>query len=146
MNARLFLLDLEDTRIPISDPTVSTIQACIAELSPDIVYTHSINDLHQDHRAAHQATMVAARRVATVACYQSPSATVDFHPNRFAAIDDHVDRKLDLLSCFASQANQREYLESDVVVATARYWSRYGGGRYTEPLEVMRDGVQPGPE
>jgi two-component system response regulator HydG len=147
VNARLFLSDLEDTRIPISDPTVSTIQACIAELSPDVVYTHSLNDLHQDHRAVHQATMVAARRVPTVACYQSPSATVDFHPNRFAAIDDHVDRKLDLLSCFASQATQREYLESDVIVATARYWSRYGGGgRYTEPLEVMRDGVRPGPQ
>lgn len=146
VDARLFLADLEDTRIPIIDPTVSTIQDCIAEVCPDIVYTHSLNDLHQDHRSVHQATLVAARSVPTVACYQSPSATVDFHPTRFAAIDGHVDRKLELLSCFTSQSTQREYLEPDVIVATARYWSRYGGGRYTEALEVIRDGVRPGPE
>jgi LmbE family N-acetylglucosaminyl deacetylase/CheY-like chemotaxis protein len=139
VGARLFLGDLEDTRIPVSDPTMSTISDVIAEVGPDVVYVHSLNDLHQDHRAVHQATLVAARRVATVACYQSPSATVDFHPNRFADIDGHLDRKLKLLACFESQVSQRDYLESDVVVATARYWSRYGGGRYTEPLEVVRD-------
>jgi len=142
VDAQLMLGDLEDTRIPVSDPTVSTIQRVIADVEADIVYVHSLNDLHQDHRAVHQATMVAARRVATVACYQSPSATVDFRPNRFVAIDAHLDRKLALLACFESQASQRDYLEPEVVVATARYWSRYGGGQFTEPLEVMRDGVR----
>ncbi len=141
VGARLFLEDLTDTQIPVSDPTVSAIERAIAEIDPDIVYTHSIQDLHQDHRAVHQAAMVAARKVPAVACFQSPSATVDFHPNRFYAIDEHLDRKLKLLSCFASQVNQRDYLESDLIVATARYWSRYGEGKFTEPLEVMRDGV-----
>ena len=143
VGARLFLGDLEDTRIPVSDPTMSTISEAVLAVGPDVVYVHSLNDLHQDHRAVHQATMVAARRVPSVACYQSPSSTVEFRPNRFAVIDDHVERKLTLLACFASQTAQREYLESDVVVATARYWSRYGGGRYAEPLEVIRDGVRP---
>jgi two-component system, NtrC family, response regulator HydG len=138
VGAHLLLGDIEDTRIPVSDPTVSTVQRVIAEVGADTVYVHSLNDLHQDHRAVHQATMVAARRVPTVACYQSPSATVDFRPNRFVAIDDHLDRKLELLACFESQASQRDYLQPDVIVATARYWSRYGGGRFTEPLEVMR--------
>jgi two-component system response regulator HydG len=142
VDAQLLLGDLEDTRIPVSDPTVSTVQRVIADVGADIVYVHSLNDLHQDHRAVHQATMVAARRVPTVACYQSPSATVDFRPNRFVAIDDHLDRKLQLLSCFESQSSQRDYLEPDLIVATARYWSRYGGGQFTEPLEVMRDGVR----
>jgi LmbE family N-acetylglucosaminyl deacetylase/ActR/RegA family two-component response regulator len=140
VGAQLHLADLEDTRIPVSDPTMSTIQNVIAEVDPDVVYVHSLNDLHQDHRAAHQATMVAARKVPTVGCYQSPSATVDFRPNRFAVIDDHVDDKLKLLACFGSQTSQqRDYLEPDLVVATARYWSRYGGGRFAEALEVIRD-------
>jgi two-component system, NtrC family, response regulator HydG len=72
VGARLYLGDLEDTRIPVSDPTMSTIQDVIAEVGPDIVYVHSLNDLHQDHRSVYQATMVAARKVPTVACYQSP--------------------------------------------------------------------------
>ena len=36
----------------------------------------------------------------------------------------------------------RDYLEPDFVVATARYWSRFGGGRYAEPLEVIRDAAR----
>ncbi|MDG4824694.1 response regulator [Asanoa sp. WMMD1127] len=139
LGARLFLEDGEDTRLPVNDPTLSAVQRVIEEVRPQTVYVHSFHDLHQDHRAVHQATMVAARKVPTIACYQSPSATVDFKPNRFVGIDDYVERKLDLLACFGSQVKTRDYLESEVIVATARYWSRYGGGRYTEPLEVVRD-------
>jgi LmbE family N-acetylglucosaminyl deacetylase len=139
LGARLYLEDLADTHLSASDPTLNAIQRAIAEVRPDTVYTHSLNDLHQDHRAVHQATMVAARRVPTVACYQSPSAAVTFNPNRFAGIDEHVDTKLRLLACFASQIDTRDYLEPDVILATARYWSRFGGGRFTEPLEVVRD-------
>jgi LmbE family N-acetylglucosaminyl deacetylase/ActR/RegA family two-component response regulator len=144
LDARLVLGDLADTRIPVGDPTVRVIQECIAEVEPDIVYTHSTNDVHQDHRAVHQATMVAARGVPMVACYQSPSATVDFHPIRFTTIDEHVEDKLALLACFASQMGMREYLDRDLVVATARYWSRYGVGRFAEPLEIVREAVPPG--
>lgn len=139
IGARLFLEDLEDTRISAADPTVSIIERVVAEVSPTVVYVHSQHDRHQDHRAVHQAASVATRRVATFACYQSPSATVDFQPNRFVPIDGFTDTKLALLACFATQSGIRDYLEPDFVLATARYWSRFGGGRNCEPLEVLRD-------
>jgi LmbE family N-acetylglucosaminyl deacetylase len=139
LDARLFLEDLVDTKIGPADPTVSIIERVVAEAAPSIVYTHSSHDRHQDHRAVHQATTVATRRVPTVACYQSPSATVDFQPNRFVPIDGFTDAKMALLACFASQSDVRAYLEPDFVLATARYWSRFGGGRSCEPLEVIRD-------
>ncbi|MET0863644.1 MAG: response regulator [Nakamurella sp.] len=139
IGARLFLEDLEDTRISPADPTVTIIEKVVSEVSPTVVYTHSQHDRHQDHRAVHQAASVATRRVPTLACYQSPSATVDFHPNRFVPIDGFTDTKLALLACFATQSGIREYLEPTFVLATARYWSRFGGGTSCEPLEVIRD-------
>ncbi|SDB90365.1 GlcNAc-PI de-N-acetylase [Sanguibacter gelidistatuariae] len=139
IGARLFLNDLEDTRISAGDPTVGIIEQVVAEVHPTIVYTHSSNDRHQDHVAVHRAVSVATRRVPMFACYQSPSATVDFRPNRFVSIDGFTDTKLALLASFASQAGIRDYLAPDFVLATARYWSRYGGGVYAEPLEVVRD-------
>jgi LmbE family N-acetylglucosaminyl deacetylase/ActR/RegA family two-component response regulator len=139
IGARLFLEDLEDTRISAADPTVSIIEKIVSEVSPTVVYTHSQHDRHQDHRAVHQAVSVATRRVPTLACYQSPSATVDFHPNRFVPIDGFTDTKLALLQCFATQSGIRDYLEPTFVLATARYWSRFGGGTSCEPLEVIRD-------
>ncbi len=139
VGARLFLEDLEDTRIPGGAPTVGAVERVVAQVRPDVVYVHSRHDRHQDHRAVHDATMVATRRVPTVGCYQSPSATVDFRPNRFVAVDDHVATKLALLRCFGTQADVRAYLEPEFVVATARYWSRFGTGAYAEPLEIVRD-------
>jgi LmbE family N-acetylglucosaminyl deacetylase len=139
IGARLFLEDLEDTRISNADPTVGIIERVVAEVNPSIVYTHSNHDRHQDHRAVHDATLVATRGVRTVACYESPSATVDFRPNRFVSIDGFIDTKNALLASFASQAEIRWYLEPDFVLATARYWSRYGGGATSEPLEIVRE-------
>jgi LmbE family N-acetylglucosaminyl deacetylase len=103
------------------------------------VYVHSRNDRHQDHRAVHEAAIVATRRVAQVACYQSPSATIAFSPTRFVSIDGFTETKLALLDCFASQTGIRDYLAPDLVLATARYWSRFGTGTHVEPLEVIRD-------
>ena len=75
----------------------------------------------------------------TFACYQSPSATIDYRPTRFVSIDGFTDTKLALLACFGSQSGIRTYMQDDFVLATSRYWSRYGGGQHCEPLEVIRE-------
>jgi LmbE family N-acetylglucosaminyl deacetylase len=140
LGARLFLEDLVDTEITSTGPTIAIIERVIKQVNPTIVYTHSIHDRHQDHRAVHEAVVVAARAVNTVACYQSPSSTVDFRPTRFVSIDGFTKKKLELLQCFQSQANIRTYLEPDLVLATARYWSRFSGGSEScEPLEIISE-------
>lgn len=139
LGARLFLEDLDDTRIPEGDPTVGIIERVIAEFEPTIVYTHTIHDVHQDHRNVHRASLVAARRVPGVYCYESPSATVDFHPARFASIEPHIDEKLEVIRAYRTQAETRAYLDPELIRSTGRYWGRFGDARYCEPLEVVRD-------
>src|ERR1700733_8783174 len=78
LGARLFLRDLEDTRIPEGNPTIAMIEEVVAQVQPTVVYTHSVHDLHQDHRSVHRAAMVACRWVSRIYCYQSPSATVAY--------------------------------------------------------------------
>ena len=138
IGARLFLDDLEDTRIAEGDPTIGVISRVVEEFQPTVVYTHSIHDVHQDHRNTHRAAMVACRRVGRVYCFQSPSATVEFRPTHFVAIDDQVGRKLKAIGTVGSQA-VRDYLEPDLIAATARYWSRFCEGSHAEPFEVIRD-------
>lgn len=139
LGARLFVKDLVDTEISGGGATVRLIEEVVQEIQPTIVYTHSRNDRHQDHRAVSEATIVATRRVGTVACYQSPSSTIDFRPTRFVRIDPYLDDKLRLLERFSTQTGTRDYLSPDFVTATARYWSRFGGGQAVEPLEVVRE-------
>ncbi|AEE44961.1 response regulator [Cellulomonas fimi] len=137
INARLYLHDFEDTRLDPANGLITTIEDTIREVSPTVVYTHSVHDRHQDHRAVHQAVQVAARRVPSLACFQSPSSTVEFRPDTFVPVDGFVETKLAMLAAFESQAH-RDYMEPDLVRATARYWSRFGTGRHAEPLETVR--------
>jgi LmbE family N-acetylglucosaminyl deacetylase len=141
IGARLFLDDLEDTRIPEGNPTIGVIEAVIAEVQPTIVYTHSVHDVHQDHRNTHRAAMVASRRVGRIYCFQSPSATIEFRPAHFVVIDDYIGRKLKAIDMFGSQVGVRDYLEPDLIASTARYWSRFSSGSHAEPFEVIRDRV-----
>jgi two-component system response regulator HydG len=143
IGARLFLMDLEDTHIPEGNPTIGLIEEVIAQTQPTIVYTHSVHDLHQDHRNIHRAAMVACRRVGRLYCFQSPSATVDYRPTYFVTIDDYMGRKLKVIDAFGTQASIRDYMEPELITSTARYWARYSTGTHAEPFETIRDRAGP---
>jgi CheY-like chemotaxis protein len=137
LGATLYLDDLDDGRISEGDPTISLISDVVAAVRPTMVYTHSVHDVLQDHRNAHQATMVAIRTIGRVYCYQPPSATVDFRPTRFVSIDRQLDRKLTAIGTFGPQPDGDT--ELDLIQALARSWSRFADGRYAEAFEVIRD-------
>jgi LmbE family N-acetylglucosaminyl deacetylase len=139
LSARLFLTDLQDMSVGDGGPTITTIKRVIDETRATTVYTHTANDVHQDHRNVNRATFVAARGVPRVHCYQSPSTTVDFRPTRFVSIDQFIDRKLEVIRAYVSQTTTRHYLDEELLRATARYWGRFAQSRYVEPLEVGRD-------
>jgi LmbE family N-acetylglucosaminyl deacetylase len=139
LSAELYLENLDDTGIGEGDPTVGVISRVVDAVAPTTIYTHSIHDVHQDHRNTHSAVMVAAQDVGRVYCYQSPSATVDFRPTRFVSIDRQLDRKLEAIASFDSQVEVRTYLEPDLIQSIARSWSRFAEGRFAEAFEVIRD-------
>lgn len=139
LGARLFVEDLADTEISNGGSTIAIIERIVAEIKPTIIYTHTANDRHQDHRAVHEATMAATRGIRTIACYQSPSTTIDFRPSRFVPIDGFTEQKLALLACYRSQTSIRDYLDPDFVLSTARYWGQYSPAKYVEPLEIIRE-------
>ena len=139
LGAELVHLELPDTVLSEGPETISAIEAVVGRVRPTIVYTHTIRDNHQDHRATNRATMIAARGVPNVLCYQAPSTVIDFTPTHFVDVTDFIDAKLLALRAFASQHAVRVYLADDMTLATARYWSRFAGGiGYVEPLEVVR--------
>jgi len=139
LSARLVHAALQDTIVSEGGHTISTIREVVEEIRPTTVYTHTNRDVHQDHRNAHSATLVAVRGISKVFCYQAPSTTVDFHPTRFVAIDEYLDRKIEVIQAYTSQVKVRAYLDDELLRATARYWARFTQARYVEPLEVIRD-------
>jgi LmbE family N-acetylglucosaminyl deacetylase/CheY-like chemotaxis protein len=142
IGATLLLEDSGDVALSNGEPTLGVIMRVIADVRPTVVYVHSNCDRHQEHRAVHDATMLASAGVRTVACYQSSTATVDFHPNRFVDVDGFTQAKVAMLECFARNESPNKYLQADFALATARYWSRYGQSDNCEPLEIIRDSSQ----
>jgi len=139
LGAALFLEDLQDTCIEEGDPAAGAIRRVIEAVRPAVIYTHSLHDEYQAHRNTHRAAMQAAREVGAVYCFQSPGVTAAFRPTHFVTIDEHLERKLLAIRAFTSPGQAHARLEPDQVESAARHWSRFGGGRYAEAFEVIRD-------
>lgn len=125
----------EDTKVELPS-TIEFLEELIQRIRPDVVYTHSINDRHQDHRTVHNATRVAARGVGERFAYQSPSSDIAFAPSLFRNVDAYMKGKLDLVKCFRSQA-KHAYMHHESILAQQRYWARFSNSRFVEPLEVL---------
>lgn len=139
LGARLQLANLRDAHISEGVKTIEIIEAAVREVRPTHIYTHCSEDTHQDHRAVHAASLVATRGVPNVYCYQSPSSTVEFSPQRFVDITHFIDQKIKVINAYRSQVDRMDSIQSDLIVATARYWGRFAGHVLAEPLKVIRE-------
>lgn len=138
VNANLYMKNLKDTYITDGPETIKTIEAVIADVKPDIIYTHSINDNHQDHRNTYLATMVAARGVQHVYSYLSPSCNINFKPLHFEHVENYMDDKLTMIDFYQSQKTKVPYLADSLIKSTAEYWGRFSRYGIVEPFEVIR--------
>ncbi|CAA7193906.1 PIG-L deacetylase family protein [Chryseobacterium potabilaquae] len=138
MNVRLIISNLKDTSLSDGPKTIRVIEEVINSFQPDIIYTHSINDNHHDHRNAHLATIIAARKIDKVYAYQSPSTNINFRPQKFESIDNFIDLKLQLIALYESQTKKAVYLKDEVIRATATYWGRYSNYQSIEPFEIIK--------
>jgi LmbE family N-acetylglucosaminyl deacetylase len=137
-DARLFMGNFIDTEISHTTQTIQFIEKIVQQVQPTHIYTHSFHDNHQDHRNTYHATITACRQIPNLYCYLSPSGTVDFKPNIFINIDGYIEIKLLVLEAYSSQCSTRQYLEPDLIRATARYWGRFSNYHLVEPMEVIK--------
>ncbi len=91
----------------------------IRSVYPSIIYLPHRGDIHSDHRAVYQATLVAARPindcpVRKLLCYETLSETEwaapfgddAFIPSVFVDITDYLDQKLKAMTCYHSELKQ----------------------------------------
>lgn len=108
-------LDLPDNRLdslPLLD-IAQPLEALIAKLLPEIIYTHHYGDLNVDHRLVHQAVMTACRplpgsTVREILTFEVMSSTewsspglAPFIPNLFVDISAQLEIKMEALEAYA---------------------------------------------
>lgn len=99
---------------------VQLIEGVLHEMGgADFIYTHDINDSHQDHRTTALCTLGAARNQGTVLCYDAPSS-FGFLPTVFVDIADVLEKKVEALLCHPSQIAASEMVDTERIRAQAR--------------------------
>jgi len=132
------VLDFPDTRLEEhSLEILDAIETAVREFKPDLVLTHSAHDLHQDHRAVHEATLRAARNLGTILCYESPSVTQEFVPTFFVDIGDYIEVKIESIREHWDQRN-KPYVQAERVRGQALFRGGQARTRYAEGFEIVR--------
>lgn len=133
----LSFADLEDTYIFENlRATILAIEALVEQINPDIVYSHSEHERHQDHLGAFLATRVACRKIPQVLLYETPSVLPSFSPQVFVNVEDTIEKKLDAIRVYASQSSSY-YMECDLVEGLAKIRGYSQNVRFCEAFELL---------
>ena len=97
---------------------VHVIERVLAERHIDLMYTHSEDDSHQDHRTAALLSLGAGRNLQRILQYNSPSSR-HFSPHLLIDITDTIDKKLNALAEHDSQVTGSERVDLQAVRAQA---------------------------
>lgn len=107
------------------------------ELTPELVFMPSLNDLHQDHTTIANEGLRAFKKT-SILCYELPWNNIVFSNNCFIAFDEsELSRKVDALKCYQSQQG-RNYASEEFIRGLAITRGTQIGTRYAEVFEVIR--------
>lgn len=147
-----FFCGLPDERLDLVE-AVDQIEKYIAQVKPDIIYTHHRGDTNQDHLTAFRATMIAARttnkhRVSKILCYEVPSSTEQgppfeeyaFIPNVFVDISDTLQLKLEAMQAYEGEIRHYPHPRSlKALIALAETRGVQAGLEAAEAFVLVRE-------
>ncbi len=134
----LVLLDFEVREFPtVRQDILDTLIELRRDIEPDVVFTPSSFDTHQDHRVVMEETLRAFKE-RTILGYEQPWNNITFDTTAFVSLNEsHVELKIEALSCYESQASRR-YFDPEFIRCLARMRGVQIGARYAEAFEVIR--------
>jgi len=107
------------------------------KIQPDIVFTPSRFDTHQDHKTTVEETMRAFKKC-TLLGYEQPWNNITFNTLAFIPLkDEYISRKIDALNCYKTQ-KERAYLNEDFVRGLAVTRGTQIEEKYAEAFEVIK--------
>lgn len=107
------------------------------QIQPDIVFTPSRYDTHQDHKTTVEETMRAFKKC-TLLGYEQPWNNITFNTLAFIPLKgSHVQKKIDALACYKTQKN-RTYLKPDFIRGLALTRGTQIEETYAEAFEVIK--------
>lgn len=141
IGARVLWIDaFEDSKVYLTSELINNLEYFIVKSRADIVYTHSLQDNHHDHRAIAEATLEAGRFCPNIVAYENPS-TRNFYPSIYYDISDVIAEKVQLIELFGSQKSKL-FITTNAIKGLAEYrafQSRLGKAiTHVESFEALK--------
>lgn len=134
----LAIKNLEDLNLEgYVQEMVAYIEEAILAHNPDVIITHSVNDVHQDHVAVHKATIRAGRNHHSILCMESPSVTADFKPTVFFDTTEYRQVKREAIAAHANQLD-KPYMAAEIIDGITSFRGRQARLQRAEGFEVVR--------
>jgi LmbE family N-acetylglucosaminyl deacetylase len=106
-------------------------------IRPEIVFTPSSFDTHQDHKTTREETLRAFKQC-TILGYEQPWNNITFNTLAFVSLGEtHLRKKIDALGCYLTQRH-RAYLNEDFIRGLALTRGVQIEERYAEAFEVIK--------
>jgi LmbE family N-acetylglucosaminyl deacetylase len=133
------VMDFHDTQMQNQAiEIVNAIERIIREYEPDMIFTHSRHDLHQDHQTVYESTLRAARNLrTTILCYESPSVTDEFVPIYYIDVCGYVDVKIEAIRKHWDQ-HKKPYMNPDLIRSKLNFRGNQAKIDFAEGFEVVR--------
>lgn len=141
--SNLFWGDIPDCAVSLHElQLVHLIERVIEQTQASVIFTHNIEDSHQDHRSVALTTLGAARKVPSILTYDAPSS-ITFNPLINIDITATLQVKVDALLCHASQVAASEMVDPDNIYNGAGFRGRASRGALkAESFQPIRYMVQ----
>lgn len=138
--------------VPLAD-VVSAIGAVIRETGADTLYLPYGGDVHSDHGVVFAAARGCSKwfrypGVRRIYAYETPSETDFALPpdgpgmpvNRFVDISNHLERKLEILTCYEGEMGEFPFPRSpEAIIALARLRGATAGCQAAEAFQVLKE-------
>jgi LmbE family N-acetylglucosaminyl deacetylase len=154
---RVFRLDFSTIKmdtVPLGE-IISSLHQVIDEARPECVYLNHSGDVHSDHRvifsavtsaikpfysARHQVKRLLSYEVLSSTEAAPPDRATSFVPNVFSDVSPFIDRKLEIMSLYQSEAQPSPLPRAgESIRALARYRGATIGVEYAEAFMLVRE-------
>jgi LmbE family N-acetylglucosaminyl deacetylase len=131
--------DYENRIFPaIRQEILDEIYSQAKKIRPDLVFTTSLDDTHQDHRVVAEETFRALKH-ANIISYGFPWNAIFHRINFYSAVKkDHLVKKIKAIQCYRSQIRTRVYFRPEYIKSLAITQGTNIKKKYAESFEVIR--------
>ena len=136
------ILDFPNKDIPYNSTIVEVIDSCLTHFQPDLIFTHSPYDTHQDHHNTALASISAARYFNNVLFYEpfhpAGKSYMPYRPQIYFDISDTLEKKIAMLEAHESQLKRYGENWIKAIIGRAKLRGFECGVEHAETFECLR--------